>query len=580
MAPVAATPPTVALLKERNNTSFLRLWISIFVVATGLFVLRFLVPSPVGMADNGDGPRLLCGLGIAPVTGSYPRYVDYAYFSYTPSASCASEGVYPSSQHLLLVAAQWLTPVLGLVGKVNLIALGLITCVLAAAGIASLAAGLRISVRGRLAVAAVLWLVMADAAFFDTYASPFSEGATLVGLLLVTAGVVYLGRGKAAAACGIVLAGAGGYLTVLSKEQYLPLAAPVCLTLILASAARNGRWRARHLISARWPAAVLVAGILAALAVSSAHQDGSSRFNALLNQEQAVDVIFDSIVNGHDNAVADLHALGLPASWAKYAGHGFWATPSVYQDPLYARYASRLNDVNIAHFLITHPLRLPEIGQQAADDALQLRVSYLGSYAPSAGHQPGAIENRVDVLSRLVESIPSGFGLLWLCPLWITMLAIARSALRRRETGPSWRADAAMAVLCMVGCAMAAFVPAAYFAGAETTRHMLGMNMATALAFPLSVALLGSLLTEGLPAASAGLAGPAGQPADLAGPVGQGASLPGQYVSEPGRRAHRAGQTRRRARSPGSPRRLARARQQALTVVPAQRQRHGHAGRR
>ena len=154
-----------------------------------LFLFRFLVPSPVGLADGGDGPRLMCGLGVAPVTGGHVRYDAYAYFRYAVSRSaCAHASVYQSSQHLLLVAAQWLTPVLGLSGKVNLIALGVLTCALASAAIASIACGFGVSVRSRLVVAGVLWLVLADAAFFDTFASPYSEGATLTGLVLVAAG--------------------------------------------------------------------------------------------------------------------------------------------------------------------------------------------------------------------------------------------------------------------------------------------------------------------------------------------------------------------------------------------------------
>jgi hypothetical protein len=31
-------------------------------------------------------------------------------------------------------------------------------------------------------------------------------------------------------------------------------------------------------------------------------------------------MIFEDIVNGHDRAAADLRALGLPVSWARYAG--------------------------------------------------------------------------------------------------------------------------------------------------------------------------------------------------------------------------------------------------------------------
>jgi hypothetical protein len=48
-------------------------------------------------------------------------------------------------------------------------------------------------------------------------------------------------------------------------------------------------------------------------------------------------------------------------------------------------------------------------------------------------------------------------------------------------------------VLCMTGCAIVAFIPPAFFAGISTTRHMVGMNLSTALALVVSVALAVSL---------------------------------------------------------------------------------------
>jgi hypothetical protein len=485
------------------------LWLSIFSVSLGLFLVRFLVPVPIGQADNRDGPRLMCGRGLhlAPVVPrGDPRFFRFAYFAYAPSPSCARLPTYPSSELVPLEVARLLTPVLGLPGTLNLIALGVLMCVLTSVGIASLATGLRMRLWGQLLLAAALWLIMADAAFFEVDASPFSEPAALIGLLLAAAGVVYLGRGWRASLLGLALAGSGGFLTILSKEQYLILAAPVCVTLVLASADRTGpggpggrgrglrgwlgRFRTRQAA-----AAIAVAMALAVLAGGYVLWDQTSPYAAHLHHVQAVDMIFDDIVDGHDNARADLRALGLPASWAKYAGHYYWDTVSVRNDPLYPRYSGKLTDGNITHFLLTHPGRLLSIGQQAAVDALQFRLTSLGDYPPSAGHPPGAVESRVVVLTWLVRRLPRNLGLAWLLPLWAVMAAVAVVALRQRR-GRDWYADGAALVLCMTGCAIAAFIPPAYFAGISTTRHMVGMNLATALAFAVSVALAVSMATQ------------------------------------------------------------------------------------
>jgi hypothetical protein len=467
-------------------------WLSIFGASFGLLLIRFLVPVPVGQADNRDGPRLMCGRGLhlAPVVPhGDPRFFRFAYFAYAPSPSCNKLPTYPSSELVPLELARMATPVLRLPGTLNLIALGLLMCLLTAIGIASLATGLGLPLRAQLLVAAAVWLIMADAAFFDVDAAPFSEPAALVGLLLVAAGVVYLGRGWRETVLGLALAGPGGGLAILSKEQYLILAAPICLALVLASAGRGrgfARFRTRQVA-----AALSVGAILALMTGGYVMWDQTSSYAARLHHVQAVDMIFDDIVTGPGNARTDLRAFGLPASWSRYAGDYYWDTVSVRNSPLYPRYEGKLTDGNIAHFLLTHPAVIVSIGQQAAVFALQFRVTSLGDYPPSAGHPPGATESRVTVVTWLMRRLPSGLGLLWYLPLWAAMTVLAVAALARNRR--PWHRDAAAAVLCMTGCAAAAFIPPAFFAGISTTRHMVGMNLATALAFVASVALAVSI---------------------------------------------------------------------------------------
>lgn len=475
------------------------LWLSIFAASLGLFIVRFLVPTPVGQADNHDGPRVMCDLGVWAVTHGSPQWFRYAYFEFAPrAAACAQAGRYPSSQLVPLELARILTWVLGLPGTVNLIALGLLTCVIVSFGIASLATGLRLRLWAQLAVAAVTWLIMADAAFFDVYASPFSEPAALTGLLLVAAGVVYLGKGRREMVFGLALAGSGGFLAILAKQQYLILAVPVCLTLVLASRGRNGGRGLHQFWTARTRAAIMVAVLLATMTGAYALWDGASNYATLLHRQQVVDVVFSEIVTTHDDhARADLRALGLPPGWAKYAGTNSFSPVSVRNDPLYPRYQAKLSDGTIAYFLLSHPRSIISIGQHAAVDAQKLRVTYLGDYAPSAGHPPGATESRVVALTWLMHRLPRHLGLLWYVPLWTMMVLIAIAALFVPHGG-AWRRNGAVLVLCMTGCAIAAFIPVAYFDGISTTRHMAGMNMATALAVPISTTLVISMVHQAL----------------------------------------------------------------------------------
>jgi hypothetical protein len=70
-----------------------------------------------------------------------------------------------------LELARFLTPVFGLPGTLNLIALGVLMCVIASVGVASLAIGLRLRLWAQLLVAAAAWLIIADATFIDVFAA-------------------------------------------------------------------------------------------------------------------------------------------------------------------------------------------------------------------------------------------------------------------------------------------------------------------------------------------------------------------------------------------------------------------------
>lgn len=514
-----------------------RRWLSIFGVSLGLFLVRFLVPTPVAQADNRDGPRLTCGLGLGPVTDGHPRFFRFAYFEYVPRHSCAGHVPYPSSELVPMELARLLTPAFGLPGALNMVALGVLMCALASAGIASLATGLRIGLWAQLLVAAATWLIVADAAFFDVFAGPFSEPAALVGLLLVAAGVLYLGRGWRETVRGLALVGTGGFLAIVSKEQYLILAAPICITLVLASTNRGSppgprEWRPlRRFRTQQAGAAFAVAGLLAMITAAYMTWNYTSHYGRRLEHIQAVDMIFTDIVTKRATAPAQLRALGLPASWARYAGHYYWDTGSVRTNPLLRRYEGRLTDANIAHYLLTHPGSVASIGQQAATQAQFFRVTALGDYPASAGHPPGTVESRVVVVTWLMHRLPPRLGFGWYLPLWAAMAAVAVAALRRRRRNRSraWHRDGAVLVLCMTGCAVAAFVPPAYFAGISTTRHMVGTNLATMLALLISIPLGASMARQAL-ARSRRRA----EAAPVAAVAGAGAGAGVGAVAEPG----------------------------------------------
>ena len=222
--------------------------------------------------------------------------------------------------------------------------------------------------------------------------------------------------------------------------------------------------------------------------------DAVSHYGKRLHRIQVIDTIFVDIVNGHDNARADLRALGLPVSWARYAGLYYWHRSSLRTNPHWRRYAAELTDTNLAKFWITHPGRFLSVGQTAAIQAQRMRDIYLGTYPPAAGYRDGAFESRVVVVTWLIHQLPYHLGLYGLLPLWLAMAGVAFVALRRRLV--PWHRDGAVVVLCLVGCAILAFIPPGFFESISTTRHMVGMNLATILSIPLSLGLALSMILQ------------------------------------------------------------------------------------
>src|SRR5262249_44291216 len=101
----------------------LRVGVGVFVVCLGLLLLRFLVPRPVGAADNGDGWRLLCKVGANQL--GRPTE-DYVRFSYGAGPSCNS--AYVSTQAWIHRVAHLVGSWIGDGAALNLIIVGVISC--------------------------------------------------------------------------------------------------------------------------------------------------------------------------------------------------------------------------------------------------------------------------------------------------------------------------------------------------------------------------------------------------------------------------------------------------------------------
>ncbi|UUV28406.1 hypothetical protein NQK81_26785 [Amycolatopsis roodepoortensis] len=448
--------------------------LGVFAAALTVLLVRFLVPRPIAMSDNGDGFRVLCGAGI-PWKGKPEGFVHLAYT--VPAGEC--DATYLLTQSWFARIARSIGGVLGLESTLSLVVLGVLTGVLAAAAVALIVVGLPYSRRVRGFAAVGLLLVVADSAFFGYFASVLGEGAAFLGLLLAVGGLLLAARPGWWRYAGLAVLLFGGLIAVNAKVQtlmILPLLALAAL-LVRPDGVRGLR---------RWLPVVFVIGALAG-GTAYAQQtvepaklpDGSlaARPGDDSREINMFNTIFLTIVDGRHDTAADLAALGLPASFGQYAGNGWWHPKPATQDPEYPKYREQISRRNVVEYFATHPWRTVEILDRAAGDLLTARPPYLGSFDRSAGFAPETQEYRVPIVSTVTKLL-APLGFFALLPIW-ALIAWRGWKTRRAALG--------VVLGFLLAIAAGQFVLAALGDGLENVKHQVIALYCTVLGVALAL---------------------------------------------------------------------------------------------
>lgn len=475
--------------------------------ATLYMALRTLWPVPKGLADNGDGPRYACQLGVVPAVGE-PRYFDYALLDWIPGQEGGACIGYPSSEVWILRVVQSITELSGgPEGSLNLRWLIAANAVLVGLLVALFAFLLRRGLGTRVLMSAAMLLVIGDPAFSNYAGSVYGEYPGLVGVAVLGIGAIYLGTSGARQYIGLLLVGAGAVLALTSKTQGITLLAPVAVMLVFTTL----RWRVRietrpwwapvrllRTITGKAIPLALVAALV--LPVTWIMDNNPKEFQAINPWE----LIAVAILGNSDDPAADLQEMGFPPTLDKYAGKSVWDGDSIMNHPEWNEYKHLMTYGTAAEFLLDHPGRALVIANNAGNDFLAARPDYLGSYAPDSGKSVRTTDySLVTDISRQMD----GLGM---TPLLLVAAGIVTGAvlLWRRSIPGTIRRGFAMSVLVLVGCAGAQYVTASFGEAIENTKHMVYGILAFAMA-PVVLAA-GALVTrrgdevpdEALPAAA------------------------------------------------------------------------------
>ncbi|WP_342741567.1 hypothetical protein [Actinokineospora terrae] len=449
-------PWVVTLLRVWKRVSFVGTF-ALWLVVVGV---RWLVPRPVGIADNGDGWRMLCKLGLNDRARVSEMGVQLFY---APAPPCGS--TYVSSQfwidRVAVSIGQWLGGPPGL----NLKLVGAIGCVLVALGLTVVVHALPVRPWYRVAAGAIVALVMLDSAFFGYFTSIISEGAAFAGLLLACGGLLLLRRDGLTRWFGGGVVVAGGVLAVNAKSQTL-MVLPLLLVALLVLALLDKR-RARWVV----PGVVAVGLVAGTYALQSTGDFANEEYREI----NAYHAIFNSIVDGKHDTQRDLADLGLPPHFAQYIGTTWWSQKPAHTDPDYPRYQSRISNENIIDYYLSHPVRTAQILDQAASDMLTGRPENMGNFALGAGQPDKAKEYRVPVLSGITGLLAPA-GLFAAVPLWLLVGWMGVRALRRD------RRDLGVVVLFLLLVGIGQVPLAGLAEGIEGVKHQVIALFATLLA--------------------------------------------------------------------------------------------------
>jgi hypothetical protein len=355
----------------RSRTDVL---VAVLLAAAGAtaVLLQLFLGGDVGLADNGDGFRLMCTSGLFKnvdvlFNPLVLHYVDQPY-------GCAAHLRYFSSEQFLLAPAVALYHLrYGPHSGFDLRALGVVHALMFGAGLGLAYLALPGSRLRRVVTVGVAGVLLVDVSFSSYFVSPFSEPAAFLGVLLVVAATAWYVRTERWMGLALVALCIAGLFLSLAKSQTAVFAA-ILVPVLLLRTVPVGR------LAGRWGGHALPA--LAALVLLGGTGLNLAQQPVFFTQVNLHNLTFFTLLPDSADPAGTLRDLGAPAGLVRYSGTGFF-TPKAAgkdRDPEYASFQQHVTRSDVVRYIATHPgegNRLLRAGAQAAD---VVRVDYLSNY--------------------------------------------------------------------------------------------------------------------------------------------------------------------------------------------------------
>ena len=441
----------------------------LLLIASYILARQLLLPGYIGLANNGDFPKVIGRFDLGPADG---RSSNFLFFVPSYQFGPQNHWISPVISSEIAVAALpiWLVRATG-AGVFNIRAMGLLNSLMF---LAAFYAGL-IDLRrfGRTAQAlagmAALW-ILADVAYAAYFNSFYSDSPAILGALLTFAGAIRVAHEERPSRGAFALFAAGALLFVTSKSQH-GLFAIFPAAFAAATALRAGRLK----IAGFTLAAMLLGGGVVDFVFTPKFYAAEALFN----------VIFLKMTPHSATPLQDIREFGLPGSYSKFVGsHAFMPDVPVADPEGAAEFLRQTGGyTKLLRFYLRHPeWPLRFLRSDLESQAPFIRPNNLSNFPKSAGRQPGALTmdfaSWSDARSSLFLSWP------WYVPVWLGVFLLGAATVRKKDAGErrvAWF-GIGVAVLACLEFAMASLAD-----GGETYRHLLIFHLMTDFTFLMAI---------------------------------------------------------------------------------------------
>lgn len=408
------------------------------LVTTAIVLAQLFVSGTVGLADNGDGRRLVCRLGlvIGPESSQQGFESDYG-----PTEPCTDDDAfrYTTSWRPLLRLAYWATRQVTGDPSFDMAVMAVIGAVLLGLGAAALYLALPGTTGARVPLVALVAVAVSDIGFVTYLNSGYTDQAGFIGLLWVCAGVVGLVVHRTWP--WLLVATAAVLFTGTAKTALITVVPAVAIALLLSRRhwirrPAPGRWAVPRL----GIAVVVMLAVVGALVAQTARNQGDG-----LSNGNKFNVLFYTLLEESDDPEADLRELGLPTDLARFAGVSAWQTDTPWGDPDIVQNASVIFSWRTyAEFFARHPDRFLELVPRSFDAVADARVDYLANLPGEPGGDPPLAE-RPSPVFWAVGLLPQGWPVPAIAFVWLGAAVLGVRWARSRD--PIRAARGVLAVL-------------------------------------------------------------------------------------------------------------------------------------